>query len=281
MPYLHKGKHSRKMTSLWKEARCASIPVESLPLLADLRGRPEIRVSIAGAKAWVRWEPDSELMQTVLVRRILPLPEVELFTERGGRFYRLGEHLPAFDVPIDPGSPGVSLDRIMVPVPIEAQPPTGIVPDPLSVRLVRDDRGLVRPASALRCPLAVFGSWAESATRAQLERLRGVTCGGSGGADAAAEILVLGNPGALPLLAGGVRFWGTDVFIPLGYRTDPDLPEPAILNLVGAGAGDLAIFDHDGYELVARGLFKPLCRAAIRLGSPVRNEAGPIEGNSK
>lgn len=267
------------MTPLWKDARCASIPVEELPLLADLRGRSEIRVLIAEGIAWIGWAPDSELMQAILVSRILPLPGVELFTERGGRWYRVGECLPAFSVPTGAGSAGAPLDRIILPTPIQARRPEGNPPIALSVRLVRDERRLFRPASALRCPLQAFAAWAEHATSAQLGHLQGVWSGGSGGAAEDAEMLALGTPGAMPLVPESVRFWGADLLIPLGFRTDPDLPEPALRRAVLAGAGDLAVLDHDGFELIARALFKPLNRAAIRLAWEGRKGVGPVEGS--
>ena len=49
-------------------------------MLAELRGRGAIRVLIAGEVAWVSWEPGSELMQEMLVRRILPLAGAVLYT---------------------------------------------------------------------------------------------------------------------------------------------------------------------------------------------------------
>jgi len=267
------------MTAPWKDVRCASIRVEELSRLADLRGRPEIRVSIAGGMAWVCWEPESELMQAILVRRLLPLPSVELFTERGGRWYRLGEHLPAFSVPIRDGSAGVPLDRIVLPAPIQAQRPEGIPTVSQAVCLVRDDRSRARPSSGLKCPLGVLAAWAESATSAQIARLQAGWSGGSSRSEGDAEVLVLGSPGAIPLLPDGVRFWGTDLLIPLGFRADPELPEPALHHALGAGATDLAVLDHDGFELISRAIFKPLSRAGIRLARESSKGAGPVEGS--
>jgi len=267
------------MTARWKEVRCASIPVEELSLLADLRGRPEIRVSIAGGMAWVSWEPESELMQAILVRRLMPLPSVELFTDRGGRWYRLGEHLPAFGVPIRDGSAGVPLDRIVLPTPMQAHRPEAVRMVSLGVRLVRAERSRAQPASALRCPLSALAAWAESATSAQIARLLGGWNGGSDRREGNPEVLVLGTPGAIPLLPDGVRFWGTDLLIPLGFRADPDLPAPALHRAIGAGASDLAVLDHDGFELIPRAIFKRLSRAGIRLARKGSKGVGPVEGN--
>jgi hypothetical protein len=266
------------MTARWQDVRCARIPVADLSLLADLRGRSEIRVSIIDGMAWICWETDSRPMRAILARRILPLPSVELYTERDGRWYRLGQRLPAFDVPISDGSAGVSLDRIILPTPIQAQAPERGPLVPLGLSLVRDERSQVRPASALRCPLRVLAAWAERATSAQIACLQGVWCGGSPGTEDDALMLALGTPPGLPLLPDSVRFWGTDLLIPLGFRTDPDLPEPALHRAVGAGAGELAVLDRDGLELIARRVFQPLSRGGIRLASQGRTELDTTRG---
>jgi hypothetical protein len=267
------------MSESWKNVRCACIPLQELTVLADLRGRSEIRVSTAGDKAWVWWGAESDLLEEILVRRILPLPGVELFTVRGGCWYRLGAHLPAFGWCVDPGSPGVLLERMILPTPIEAEQPLGALPDPMRVCLVRDERSLVRPASAFRCALSVLSAWAERATSAQLACLQAAWTEGSqveeGAAGTPASVLVLGKMGMLPLLPEGVRFWGTDLLIPLGFRADPGLPELALTSALGASASDLVVLDEDGFELIARGTFKPLCRAGIRLASEDSKAVGP------
>jgi hypothetical protein len=256
------------MPPRWKDVRCACMPVEHLPVLAELRGQSEIRVSIAADRAWIWWETETDWLQDVLARRILPLRGVELFTERGGRWYRLGEHLPAFGVPAGTGSPGVLLERMILPTPLKPEPPPEGLPEPVRLRLVRDKRSLVRPASAFRCALATLVDWVNGATSAQLAPLQAAWSRESHGVrgDAGSSVvLVLGDPGSLPLLSGGTRFWGTDLLIPLGFRADPDLPEEAIRTAVGAGASDLVVLDQDGFELLDRGVFRPLCRAGIRL----------------
>jgi len=80
-----------------------------------------------------------------------------------------------------------------------------------------------------------------------------------------ADVLVLGAPGSLPEVGSGRRFWGDDLLIPLGWRADPELPEPALRGAVGAGPDDLVVLDVAGAELIARAAFQPLSRAGIRL----------------
>ena len=101
--------------STWKDIRCASLPAGALEGLADLRGNGEIRVALAGDRAWICWPADGGLEPELFALRILSLPEVELFTEQDGFWYRLGEHLPVFDVPFRGGATGMPLERTIVP----------------------------------------------------------------------------------------------------------------------------------------------------------------------
>ena len=87
------------MTARWKDIQGASLRVEDLASLADLRGRAQMRVTVAEGRAWVWWQADSDVMPELVARRIMPLEGAELFTRTGGQWYRLGERLPAFGVP--------------------------------------------------------------------------------------------------------------------------------------------------------------------------------------
>ena len=190
---------------------------------------------------------------------------MELFTERGGTWYRLGEHLPAFGVPFRPGDDGAGLDRLLIPGRLSAQRASGQFADPLWVGMVPEAGQRGRPATALRCSLAAISVWAEEATSRELCRLRAAWRQGAAGSLAEAEVFVLGEPGELPHLAESMRYWGTDLLVPLGFRADPDLPAEAIRGAVGAGAEDLVVIDAAGIELVDREAFEPLSRAGIRL----------------
>ena len=256
---------STDVTTAWKEVRCASLRANDLRVLANLRGRAEVRVLLVGDRAWVCWPADSEMLPEVLVARILSLEGVELFTERGGLWYRLGEHLPAFDVPFRDVADGVLLDRLLIPGKLSAQRPEGRVGDALRAGLVRDNREGFRPATAFQCSLQVLFVWAEQATSSQLGSLQGALRMASDGEREDADAFVLGAAGELPLLSESVRYWGTDLLVPVGFRADPDLPDGAFRRVVGAGVGDLVVLDEDGFELIARDAFKPLCRAGIRL----------------
>jgi hypothetical protein len=246
------------MSASWKDVRRASIPVRDLPVLAELRGRSEIRVLIAGEVAWISWKPGSELMEA-LVRRILPLGEAVLYTERDGRWYRLGEHLPAFDVPGRAESEWPLLERAIFPEPVRAVQSREKLQAPIPIRVVRDAGAAPRPASGLRCSASSLAAWAEHATLAQLAALKGAWV------EREALVLVTGSAESLPLMTDGLRFWGTELFVPLGFRAEPNLPACAIRRAAGARPDELAVLDEDGIELIPHAIFKPLSRAAIRM----------------
>jgi hypothetical protein len=84
----------------------------------------------------------------------------------------------------------------------------------------------------------------------------------------------------LPALADGLRFWGSDVLIPLGYRAEPPLAERALRAAVGAGPDDVVVMDGDGPELIPRRAFRPLRRAGIRLARKVE-AATPSTGGGR
>jgi hypothetical protein len=253
------------MSSPWHDVGCVRIAIEDLRVLADLRGRVEIHVAVRGDQAWVFWEPGTAPLPDVLVRRLLPLPGVEMYTRRDGTWYRVGAHLPAFDVPMAEEAGSLPLERIVLPQPMTAIPPRGGAPGPLSLRLVRDSLCRPRPASGVLCSMARLASWAEDATTERLAALRAAwTAGPEGGPDAP-EVLVLGDPRALPAVPEGMRFWGVELLVPLGFRPDPELPEPALRCALGAGPDDLVLLLGQDHERIPRAAFRPLSRAAVRL----------------
>jgi hypothetical protein len=255
------------MTPRWQDIGCASIPVHDLPVLAGLRRLLGIRVSILGDRAWICWDAESESTRQVLIERLLPLSGIELFARRGGHWYRPGESLPAFRVPVGDGSGGVPLERVIFPRPMTASPPSDAAPVRQTLRLVRDGRGRHRPAAAVCCRLDRLAEWAELETSARVASLAGVWIAAPEGGPEQAEVLVIGEAGMLPASLGGSRFWGVDVLIPMGFRADPELSESALGHLVGAGPDDLVVLDANGYERIPRRAFQPLSRAGIRLAS--------------
>jgi hypothetical protein len=227
---------------------CACVHVSALAELVDLRREPGVTVTLAGDRAWIRWDPASG----AILRRVLPLPGAELYERRGELWFRHGHRLPSFGLPIQ-GAEAVPLHRAVLPMPAHPEPPVGVPSPPVELTLVRD--GQPRDTSAIRCGLEALGRWAEVATTARLGALRA--------ARSDDRVLLLGRP--LPPLAGVERFWGDRVLIPLGFRPEPDLPEPALHRALGADRDTLLVLTSQGAELVPLAAFNPLTRAGIRL----------------
>jgi hypothetical protein len=168
-------------------------------------------------------------------------------------------------VPFGKGDDGVGLDRLLIPGKLSAQRAPNELATPLPVGVVADERQQVRLATALRSSVAAIAAWAEEATSLALSRLRGAWRQENCRDEGEPEVFVLGEPGRLPHLAESVRYWGTDLLVPVGFRVDPDLPPATIRGVVGAGESDLVVVDDRGIELIDRGAFEPLSRAGIRL----------------
>jgi hypothetical protein len=229
--------------------RCASLPATALAALADLRREPGVAVTVAGDRAFVRWSSESG----EVLRRVRPIAGVELYSRRGGLWYRHGHHLPTFRLPIDEDEESVSLHRAVTPNPVRPEPPTGIPPRPVELTLVRDGR--VREATALGCWLDELGRWADMAPTARLSALRAAIAGD--------RVLLLGR--RLPPIPGAERFWGGRILVPLGLRTAPELPEPALCRALGAGEDEILVLTHEGAETVPLRAFRTATRAGVRL----------------
>jgi MoxR-vWA-beta-propeller ternary system domain bpX2 len=228
--------------------RCASLPATALAALADLRRERGVAVTVAEDRAFVRWSSESE----EVLRRVRPIAGVELYSRRGGLWYRHGHHLPTFGLPIDEEE-SVSLHRAVTPNPVRPEPPAGIPPRPVELTLVRDGR--VREATALGCGLDELGRWADMAPTARLVALRAAIAGD--------RVLLLGR--RLPPIPGAERYWGGHILVPLGLRTDPELPEPALRGALGAGEDELLVITHEGAETVPLRAFRTATRAGVRL----------------
>jgi hypothetical protein len=259
------------------EVCCASLPLASLPVLAELRCEPGVVVRLDGERAWVCWPPAEERV----LRRVLPVAGVELYLVRGGSWYRHGHRVPSFHLPVE--GEMVPLYQVLTPAPFQAEPPSAAPLPPHRLRLVRDDRP--RTTTALACALADLARWAETATTAQLASIQGTRCG--------SRVLLLGQ--RLPALtsggvdprvhstSGGVdprrpdrrdepggsseegqRFWGTRLLVPLGLRVEPALPEPVLLDALRVSEQELLVLDPRGGEVIPQDAFRPLKRAGVR-----------------
>jgi hypothetical protein len=211
------------MTTPLQEVCRASLPRDALPVLAALRARSGVHVTLAGERAWVSWpEGDEEVL-----RRVLPVSGVELYVHRDGRWHRFGYHLPAFGATSE-GEPQ-PLDRVLYPAPVQPVPPPTSRLQPVALGLAPDHRP--RQASAGTYGLGELTAWAEAVPSARLGVLL-VACHNG-------RVLLLGQ--RLPPLPGGARFWGERVLVPLGHRPEPALPQSAICEALGAGAEELLL----------------------------------------
>lgn len=228
------------------EVCCAFFPTASLAWLATLRVHADIRVRMLGDCAWLWWTPGDE----VVLQRVLALHDVAVFARREGRWYRPGQHLPAFDVPSEEGARPVL--HVLTPAPV--QPDCGAPSfQPLTVRLLPDGRP--RAASALYCTLADLADWAEQATSRQLAMLTAV-CSGP-------RVLLRGE--RLPPLLEAERYWGRTILTRLGFRPEPEMSEGVLRQALGLQDEEIALLGDNGFEAIDARRFQPLTRAGVRL----------------
>jgi hypothetical protein len=235
------------MNAALDEVCGASFPEAALAALADLRRYPDAEVIRAGERTWLRWRAGNE---TVL-RRVMTLPGVDLYVRGERHWYRYGCHLPAFDVPLE--EEAQALHQVLFPSPARVLLPPNVQPRPQPVRLMRDDQ--VRETTGLICDLTDLVSWVDTATTAQLQAIMAARLDGL--------VMLLGK--RLPLLARGERFWGERVLVPLGYRTEPALPESALWQALNLQEEELLVVRTCGAEVIATTVFEPLSRAGVRL----------------
>jgi hypothetical protein len=211
------------MTTPLHEVCRASLPREALPLLAGLRARSSVHVTLDAERAWVNWtEGDEEVL-----RRVLPVAGVELYVHRDGRWHRFGHHLPAFGAA--PRGETQPLDRVLFPAPVVPLPPPTARLQAVPLRLAPDNRP--RQANAGAYALNELTAWAEAVPSKRLGALLAARQGG--------RVLLLGT--RLPPLPGGERFWGERVLVPLGFRPEPALPESAIREALGTTEEELVL----------------------------------------
>ncbi|MBZ0134736.1 MAG: hypothetical protein K8I27_00015 [Planctomycetes bacterium] len=225
----------------------ARIPVDALSLLGRLRAHPSVQVRADARFLWVRWDEAGFEVPRVL----LPVQGARFF-ERADKHWRLcGRTLPVFDVPDDGFVP---LASALVPKPQQTVPERAEPAPRLVLALKRST--VARPATALLCRLATLSTWIELAASRDLNSLDAARCG---------ETVMLTGQRLPPL--DGERLWGEHLLCPLGWTPDPDLPESALLEALGADHNELALMRHAGIDIIPRDAFSRLTRASVRLGA--------------
>jgi hypothetical protein len=250
------------MTTPLDDVCCASLPLAALPSLAAVRCVPDVTVAVVGERAWLRWPPGN----VEVLHCVAAIAGVELFKPHGGLWYRPGEHLPAFGLPLH--EPSQSLFQAIVPSPVRAESSPAPQLETVLLRLVREERP--RTATALWCSLAALRKWADRAPTAELAANHAARCDD--------QVLLLGR--RLPPLPGAQRLWGERLLIPLGFRPEPALPESALLDALQVAAEEVIVcrtsllsrpdgFGEPSYEtqfeIVPRSALQPLTRSAVRL----------------
>jgi hypothetical protein len=234
------------------EVSGACMPVEQLPMLAEVRCVRGVEVVQENQRVWVSWPPDRE----EVLQRVLAVPGVRLFVKREAHWYELGRRLPARDVGFD--GPCKPLFQALTPVASKMESPKSQSLDRVRLHLVPDDR--TRQTTALRCSIDVLQRWIERTPCVQFERLKAVS--------ADDEVLVVGD--GLPMLPGNTRYWGERVLTPLGFRIEPELHLGVLQEVLGLSDRDFAIFCDSGVERFSRELFTDLSRGRVRLAAQRR-----------
>src|ERR1700733_12997959 len=101
------------MLAQYAEICWASLPPEGLAALAEVRAVPGVTVLRQSAATWVRWEAGDERV----LRCVLPVPGVALYSFRDGHWYRLGGHVPAFEVVAE--GDFQPLHQVLFPAPVQ------------------------------------------------------------------------------------------------------------------------------------------------------------------
>jgi hypothetical protein len=235
------------MDSPFDRVCAAWLPQTHLKFLAGVRCRTDVSVITSGERAWVTWPTGIEEVWQAL----LPAPACEFYQEHNGLWYKLGSRLPATGFP--PKGEAKSLDAVLFPAPAQAELPPALAAKPVRLTLVADDK--VRPTAALRCSITDLQDWADRATTKELADCRAASCGES--------IFLRGS--RLPAVLGAKRYWGERVWIPLGFRPEPNLPETALRAAAEVSLGEILVLTQQGAEAVPEDAFAPVMRAGLRL----------------
>jgi hypothetical protein len=113
--------------------------------------------------------------------------------------------------------------------------------------------GPERPATAWLGTIHDLKAWTMTALQSDLKATTAAIAG--------EQVLLRGR---LPALAAGERYAGDSVLTPLGFRTEPALPESLLLAAAGVPKGDLLLVRPGGASVVPAVAFGPVSRAGLR-----------------
>ncbi|HZZ81756.1 MAG TPA: hypothetical protein VFE62_24860 [Gemmataceae bacterium] len=238
------------MLTPYADVCCASLTPECLPALAELRAVPGVTVLCLPERLWVRWQAGAERV----LQCVQALPDAILYSYRDPHWYRLGAHLPTFDMP--DARAYTPLHQVVFPAPVQPIGPGAS--DWAKANLSLHPDTLARATTAMICQLSQLSAWADTVPSCRLHDLRGARNG--------ANILVIGE--RLPLVPDAQRLWGTSILLPLRFRLEPDLPEALVRGCLNLGEDEILLVLSAGMEVVRRADLTPLNRARLHAGEP-------------
>jgi hypothetical protein len=238
-----------KSANPWRDVTAAKMAKAHLGELAPLRDSPTIRVHVQEGAVWVVWSGDC----IDIIRCLLPVLGVEFYVNRAGLWFRFRSLLPSVEAP--PDRDGLPLSAVLQPQPFVSQKPEAMIGKPARLSIVRCSEP--KPVSALVCSIGDLQKWADQATTFEISSVKG--------ARTTKMAILLGTQ--LPSIPNGIRHWGNEVFLPIGFRTEPDLPPAAVRMVVGAESDELVFLTNETLRVVPRKAFESLSRAGIRLAA--------------
>jgi hypothetical protein len=237
----------KKMASPFELVCAAWLPQSELKFLAGVRCRADVYVILATERAWVTWPAGIEEVWQAL----LPARDCEFYEEHERLWFRLGSRLPVTTLP--PAGEARALDKVLVPAAAQAELPPVLSSAPVRLDLTHSDE--FQATAALRCSILDLCDWAERATTKELTECQAARHNN--------QVLIRGR--TLPSVPQAERFWGGRVWIPLGLRPEPNLPETALRAAAEVSLGEILLLTLDGAEAISEEAFVPVTRAGLRL----------------
>lgn len=234
------------MEKILEQTSLACLHRDHGKLLAPLRCHPSVQVGCKEEKLWLRWDEGNGQV----VQALLPIPGIQFFGKQDPYWYPAGQSLPAFTIP---QLEWRSLDQLLLPERIATVPASqgNFEKVPFGLRPANRNQ----PTRSGLYPLPSFRGWVEQMPTSVISSLRGVY--------SEQKIFVIGDQ--LPLLSGCQRFWGQDVFVPVGFDLEPSLPAGALRDALGLKPREILLVLDQHLEIINAETIQPLSRAGVRL----------------
>ena len=215
--------------------------------LGQLRLVPGLKVLVQDGLIWLRGHAlDQELGLTL---RKIP-DSVTYSVHTSGKLTRDDETVPSAEIPEGPWQLLWDWHELKLPRAGFA----ARLDQPVVLRLVRSS--LTTPINALRTTWKIWQQYVISAPQIRIDRFAFAMSERS-------EVLVRGTP--LPPLPGRSYFESNGLFLPVGWRLDPDVGTAVARQVMKLDPETLAIFLDEGtFERIPQSSFVRASRAAVR-----------------